>query len=112
MKKLTSLLAAFSLAAFLVPSGAFAAKADGPKAKVIAKYDTNKNGKLDPEEYEAVRKDFASTPKGVLARLDADKDGKLSDEEIAKLAGTGKKAVKSDADRAEKKAKRAEKKKV
>jgi hypothetical protein len=111
MKKLTSLLAACSLAAFLAPSGAFAAKADA-KAKAIAKYDTNKNGKLDPEEYEAVRKDFAATPKGVLARLDADKDGKLSDEEIAKLAGTGKKAVKSDADRAEKKAKRAEKKKV
>jgi len=89
MKKLTLLVTALALFA---PAALFAAKADGPKAKILAKYDTNKNGKLDPEEFEAVRKDFAANPKGDLAKLDTNKDGKLSDDEIAALVpGAGKK---------------------
>jgi hypothetical protein len=90
MKKLTLLLAAVAL---LAPAVAFAAKADGPKAKTMAKYDTNKNGKLDPDEVAALRKDFEADPKGALARFDTNKDGKLSDEEIAAIVpGSGKKA--------------------
>jgi hypothetical protein len=89
MKKLTLLVAALAL---LAPAASFAAKADGPKAKLIAKYDLNKNGKLDPDEIAALRKDFAADPKGELARFDTNHDGKLSDEEIAAIApGAGKK---------------------
>lgn len=91
---------------------AFAAKADRAKPNPIAKYDTNKNGKLDPEEYAAVRSDFAAKPDGELAKLDLDHDGKLSDTEVAALAGPAKKKTKSDADRVEKRAKRAERNKV
>jgi Ca2+-binding EF-hand superfamily protein len=99
MKKLSVLIASLSLAALVAPSTVFAAKADGPKAKAMQKYDTNKNGKLDADEIAAIRKDFAATPEGDLKRFDADKDGKLSDEEVAKIvpgsgtkAGGGKKA--------------------
>jgi len=92
MKKLTLLVAAFAL---LAPAASFAAKADGPKAKIIAKYDVNKNGKLDPDEIAALKKDFDANPKGDLARLDTNHDGKLSDEEIAALtAGSGKQSDK------------------
>ena len=58
MKKLTLLLTVLAL---LAPAAAFAAKADGPKAKIIAKYDVNKNGKLDPDEIAVLKKDFAAT---------------------------------------------------
>ena len=92
MKKLTLLVTVLAL---LAPATAFAAKADGPKAKIIAKYDVNKNGKLDPDEIAALKKDFAANPKGELARLDTNHDGKLSDEEIAALTpGSGKKSDK------------------
>jgi len=103
MKKIPLLATALVLAALGAPTAAFAAKADGPKAKLLAKYDANKNGKLDAEECEAARKDFAADPKGELAKLDTNKDGKLSDEELAALtAGSGKK---KDADaKTEKKA--------
>jgi len=94
MKKLTLLLAAL---AFLAPAALFAAKADGPKAKAIAKYDTNKNGKIDGDEIAALRKDFDADPKGPLARFDTNHDGKLSDEEIAAIVtGAGKNSDKAD----------------
>jgi hypothetical protein len=103
MKKLPLLATALVLTALVLPAAAFAAKADGPKAKLLAKYDANKNGKLEPEECDAARKDFAADPKGELAKLDTNKDGKLSDEELAALVpGSGKK---KDADaKTEKKA--------
>jgi len=83
-------LLAFAIAS---PHEAFAAKEDGPKAKLMAKYDLNKNGKLDPDEVAAIRKDFAANPTGELARFDKDHDGKLSDEEIASMVpGSGKKS--------------------
>jgi Ca2+-binding EF-hand superfamily protein len=110
MKK--PLLTAFLFAAcLLVPVGLLAAETESARAKAFAKYDANKNGKLDVEEYAAVRTDFAAKPKGALARLDTNHDGMLSDEEIAAFAPAAKKGAKSEADRVEKKAKRAEKKK-
>ena len=118
MKKFVSLPAAICTAVLFAPCGVFAAKGTASKTtaaqtKAIAKYDTNKNGKLDPDEYEGVRKDFAAAPNGILAKLDLDKDGKLSDEEVAKLgAPERKKGEKSDAARAEKRAQRAAKKKA
>jgi len=90
MKKLFLLLTALAL---LAPATSFAAKADGPKAKIMAKYDLNKNGKLDPDEIAAIRKDFTANPTGELARFDTNHDGKLSDEEIAAMVpGSGKKS--------------------
>lgn len=109
MKKLTLIVAVGALAA---PAALFAAKSGKPgrnkpdatassdaqsgnaKAQLFAKYDVNKNGKLDPDELEALRKDFAASPKGALKRLDTDKDGKLSDEEIKALQPVAKRGGK------------------
>ncbi len=86
--KIRSLLVAL----LLTPAAVFAAKAEGPKAKAMAKYDLNHDGKLDDAEIAAIQKVFATDPKGDLAHFDTDKDGKLSAEEIAKMIpGSGKK---------------------
>lgn len=82
-----------ALFAMLAVPSALAAKADGPKARLFAKYDQNKNGVIDGAEKDALRKDYAADKEGPLAQYDKDKDGKLSDEEIAAIkppAGKGK----------------------
>ena len=71
----------FALAAF--------AQSPGPKARIFLKYDTNKNGVIDGDEIEAVRKAFLADPKGEFAAYDVDHDGKLSDEEIAAIKRPG-----------------------
>lgn len=112
MKRIPLLAAALCAVALLAPAGVFAAdkpadKSDaslaklGPKARIFAKYDTNKNGVIDGDEVAAVRKAFAADPKGEFAVYDKDHDGKLSDEEIAAIkppggggkTGAGKKAA-------------------
>jgi hypothetical protein len=82
-------VAVAGLILILVPV-AFGAAAAGPKARLFAKYDENKNGVIDGAEMAALRKDFAAEPKGDLARFDTDHDGKLSDEEIAQIKPPGK----------------------
>jgi Ca2+-binding EF-hand superfamily protein len=72
-----------SLLLCISSSTALADKANGPKAKFFAKYDKNNNGKIDADEKEAIRKDYAANPDGDLKRFDKNKDGKLDDEEIA-----------------------------
>jgi len=67
---------------FVAPAAQAAA---GPKAKLLAKYDLNNDGKLDADEMAAIRKDFAANPEGELKRFDKNHDGKLSDEEIAAM---------------------------
>jgi hypothetical protein len=84
MKKIPLLVAALGAAHL-----AHAAAAPGPKARLFAKYDANKNGLIDGAEVGALRKDFEAAPKGELARFDTDRDGKLSDEEIAALRPPG-----------------------
>ena len=84
MKK--SLLCVATVAAFSVT--AFA-QSLGPKGRIFAKYDTNKNGVIDGDEITAVRKAFAADPKGEFATYDKDADGKLSDEEIASIKPPG-----------------------
>ena len=69
----------------LCATSVVAEKANGPKAKFFAKYDKNKNGKIDDDEKEAIRKDFAANPEGDLKHFDKNKDGKLDDEEIAAI---------------------------
>lgn len=94
------------IALLLTPAAVFAAKAEGPKAKAMAKYDLNHDGKLDETELAAVQKDFTADPKGDLARFDTDKDGKLSAEETAKMVpgsggkkGEGDKKAKTDGEK-------------
>jgi hypothetical protein len=92
MKKTLLFAACLTLGVFATAPRAQAARADGPKAKLMAKYDLNKNGILDPDEVAAIRKDFAASPEGELKRFDKDHDGKLSDAEIAAMVpGSGKK---------------------
>jgi hypothetical protein len=100
MKNLRLLPATFALASLiLAPAAAFAAKADGPKAKAMARYDLDHDGKLSAAETAALEKDFTADPKGDLARFDTDHDGKLSPDELAKVVpGSGKKGQKSGKD--------------
>jgi hypothetical protein len=89
MKKTSLLVASLSLLCLVLPTSALAQKAGGPKAKLMAKYDLNKNGVIDGDEIATVRKDFAADPTGELKRFDTNKDGKLSDEEIAQMKPPG-----------------------
>ena len=87
MKKIPALMAALGLLAFLTPAGVSAA--EGPKARLFAKYDANKNGIIDGDEIAAVRKAYAADPKGEFARYDLNHDGQLDDKEIAEIKPPG-----------------------
>ena len=97
MKRILSILsiAALSLA-FTLP--AQAAKGGKKKnkggANILATYDKSANGKIDGEEVDALKKDFAAGKPEVKA-LDANNDGSLSDEEIAGAGGKQKKKKKN-----------------
>ncbi len=88
MKKLP-FVAAAGFASLLLALDARAAAASGPKAKIFAEFDKNKNGVIDGDEIAAVRKAYAADPKGPFARYDTDHDGKLSDAEIAEIKPPG-----------------------
>lgn len=90
MKKLPVFATLLAGAALLAPAVARAQAGSGPKARIFAKYDTNKNGVIDGDEVEAVRKAYAADPKGEFAVYDTDHDGKLSDAEIAAIKPPGK----------------------
>lgn len=66
-----------------------AAATPGPKARIFAKYDTNKNNVIDGDEVAAVRKAFAAELKGEFATYDKNADGKLDDAEIAGIKPPG-----------------------
>jgi hypothetical protein len=91
----------------LSSSTALADKKNGPRYKFFEKYDKNKNGKIDDDEKEAIRKDFAADPEGDLKRFDKNKNGKLEDDEIAaiKAPEDKKKSSKEKSDSSEKKGK-------
>ena len=79
-------------AALLFPcTVVFGAAAPGPKARIFAKFDTNKNNIIDGAEVAAVRAAFAAEPKGDLARFDTNQNGKLDDAEIAEIKPPGQK---------------------
>lgn len=84
-----------ALGAVFVCTGNFAwgAAAPGPKARLFAKYDTNRNHVIDGDEIAAVRAALAAEPKGDLVRFDANQNGKLDDSEIAALKPPGQKGA-------------------
>ena len=50
---------------------------------LLAQYDLNKNGKLDPDEQAAWQRDLAQMRREGIARFDTNKDGKLDAAEVA-----------------------------
>ena len=95
------------LLGLMLPSTAMAAKADGKKAKLIAKYDKNGDGTLDGDEMDALRKDFEADKDGALKAYDKNGDGQLSDEEIQAIKpGAGKKTKAGSAGEKSKKEKK------
>jgi hypothetical protein len=83
------LVALLAAAICLSPAGIAASSTPGPKARIFAKYDTNKNGVIDGDEVAVVRKAFAAEPKGEFANYDLNHDGKLDDQEIANIKPPG-----------------------
>ena len=97
MKRIYVLTLALCIAGFMSSTPAFAAKSDGARSKFFAKYDKNKNGVIDDDEKDAIKKDFAAAPEGDLKRYDTNHDGKLDNSEIAAVkAPTGKKTEKGE----------------
>jgi hypothetical protein len=93
MKK-TWIIAAMLMLAVGTP--AFAGKKDKNKGPdVFARYDTNGNGKLDPDEIEAIKKAFDTDPD--LKKYDTNGDGKLDDNEIAAIKPADHKKKKKNA---------------
>src|ERR1041385_8982487 len=91
MKRVLIIAAVVCAFCLFATMNASAEKANGKKAKLIAKYDKNGNGVIDGEVKDALRKDLAANPNGELKAYDTDGDGKLSDEEIASIKpGSGK----------------------
>ena len=110
MKQLYNLMVCACLLGLILPPSVLAAKSDGKKAKLVAKYDKNGDGTLDAEEMEALRKDVEADKDGDLKAYDKDGDGKLSDEEISAIkpgaSKTPKTGVAGDKPKKEKKEKK------
>jgi Ca2+-binding EF-hand superfamily protein len=65
-------------------------------AEVLAKYDTDHDGKISGDEATALRAAFAGADHDKLKRFDTNSDGALDDNEIAAIkAETGKKKKKN-----------------
>ncbi|MBI5774461.1 MAG: hypothetical protein HZA89_12045 [Verrucomicrobia bacterium] len=98
MKKLIPILLGLALAGFV--TSAQAAKGEKKNKRggedTFAKYDANSNGKLDTDEIETLKKDFASG-KEALKKLDLNGDGKLDDGEVAAVKPEAKKKKKKNA---------------
>ncbi len=100
--RLSCLGTALALASCAVPALS-AASSPGPKARIFAEFDTNKNGVIDGDEVAAVRKAFAANPKGQFASYDKNADGKLDDAEIAAIKPPGQGGTKGGKKSGEKK---------
>ncbi len=97
MKRILSILTIAALSLSLtVPAEAGKKGKKGKKggADILATYDKNSNGKVDGDEVEALKKDFAAG-KPELKALDTNNDGSLSDEEVAAVGGKQKKKKKN-----------------
>jgi len=103
MKRTGLILCVTALLAFTASSAApandkYNKKPKGPASAVYAKYDLDHNGKLNVEEGDAIRRDFAKNPDDPLLKpFDTDHDGTLSDAEIMAIPATkGGRAPKKD----------------
>lgn len=81
-----TVLGTAGLAAAQAPAPDRATKRAERKAKLLEKFDTNRNGALDPAEKEAMHEQRA---RKMFSKLDANGDGKLSFDEF-KAAKHGK----------------------
>jgi hypothetical protein len=76
-----------SVTGIAAANGAFAGDGGPRKAEILAKYDTNGDGKLDDNERAAMRADFKAKRQArkaeMLAKYDTNKDGKLEPNERA-----------------------------
>jgi hypothetical protein len=89
MKRILIILTIVALGlSFTIPAQAAKPGKEGRKGRkaLLATYDKNSNGKIDGEEVDALKKDFAAG-KPELKSLDANNDGTLSDEEIGAVGG-------------------------
>ncbi len=85
MKKFLLPLGTVAILGLLAPAVAHGAKADGKKARFLAKYDANGNGELEADEKAAVRADYKAAPDGELKGFDRNNDGELDDAELAAI---------------------------
>lgn len=64
--------------------GAKLTKEERTAAKaILAKYDANSNGKLDPDEIDKLKADYAAGNEADAKVFDTNNDGKLDDGEVA-----------------------------
>jgi hypothetical protein len=79
MKKTLFIALAISISSFVSTAADGEKKPEAPRREnLLEKYDKNKNGKLDPDEREAVRKDREAER---IKRFDKNGDGKLDEKE-------------------------------
>jgi Ca2+-binding EF-hand superfamily protein len=99
------MIIALGIALTIVVSNSPIQAAEGEKAptqrktiqqNMLAKYDANKNGALDPEEKAEIKKARDSKREEMLQKFDANKDGKLSKEERASARSSSRKSSKKD----------------
>ncbi len=91
MKKIFLIAIGLCAVGLMMPASVLAAKADGKKAKLLAKYDKNKNGVLDADEKKTIQENYAKDKGADLKAFDKDGDGKLSDAELDSIKpGSGK----------------------
>lgn len=93
MSKKKTFLGLGLVAALAVPAIAAAwPEGDGPRAKMVEKFDANHDGKLDDTERAAMRQEFearhAERKAEMLAKFDANKDGTLDDAERTQMRKT------------------------
>ena len=89
----TKKMGALAVVALTVTGGAVAALAqEGGRARVLEKFDTNHDGKLDENEKAAMKEQMRQMREkrreAMLARFDANKDGKLDDGERKAMIDT------------------------
>ena len=89
MKKTLIIIASIlaPLALHAEPGEEKAKEGKGPRpgrqipAELLAKYDTDGDGKISGEERKAIRKELKARHEGMIAKFDTDGDGKLNPEE-------------------------------
>ena len=78
MKKSLLIAVAISVSGLVVQAADNQKKPDAPRQGLLQQYDKNKNGKLDQDEREALRKDREADR---IKRFDKNGDGKLDEQE-------------------------------